>query len=107
MMQDQFENRAARRKVSVDELVTIDDLQMFKDQLINEIKSIFSKNGKPIKRWIKSNEVKKIFDISHGTLQTMRNSGEIPYTKMGGTLYYDQEEIEQCLLKRKKQRNGR
>lgn len=105
-MQDQYENKVVGKKVSVDELVTIGDLQVFKDQLINEIKAIFSKNGKPIKRWIKSNEVKKIFDISHGTLQTMRNSGEIPFTKMGGTLYYDQEEIEQCLLKRKKKKNG-
>jgi predicted DNA-binding transcriptional regulator AlpA len=99
---EQFDRGGVKRKISVDELVTITDLEIFKTQLIREIKSLFSKNGRPIKRWLKSNEVRDILGVSHGTLQTMRNSGEIPFTKMGGTLYYDQDEIDDCFAKRKK-----
>jgi hypothetical protein len=31
--------------------------------------------------------------ISPGTLQTLRLNGTIPFTKIGGVLFYDEEDI--------------
>ncbi|RRN77387.1 DNA-binding protein, partial [Pseudoxanthomonas sp. SGD-10] len=36
---------------------------------------------------------KKILGISHGFLQTLRDSGTLPFTKIGGSIYYDFEDI--------------
>ena len=38
-------------------------------------------------------EVMKLLGISPGPLQNMRINGTIPYTKVGGILYYDYHEI--------------
>jgi len=35
--------------------------------------------------------------ISPGTLQNMRINGTIPFTKMGGILFYDSEDIRKIL----------
>jgi hypothetical protein len=35
--------------------------------------------------------------ISPGTLQNLKNSGVIPFSKMGGIHFYDSEEIQRLL----------
>jgi isocitrate dehydrogenase kinase/phosphatase len=37
--------------------------------------------------------VRKLLGISPGTLQNLRINGTLPYTKIGGVLFYDYEEI--------------
>jgi hypothetical protein len=58
--------------------------------------------GKPAKRWLRSVEVRKLLNISPGTLQTLRNNGTLPYTKIGGLIYYDAYQIDQILLSQKR-----
>lgn len=41
---------------------------------------------------MKSHEVRRLLKISPGTLQTLKSSGILPYTKMGGVHFYDYEE---------------
>jgi hypothetical protein len=53
--------------------------------------------NKPPKRWLKSHEVKKILGISPGTLQSLRDTGKIPFKKVGGLIYYDASEIDTLL----------
>jgi hypothetical protein len=74
-------------------VVTQDDLKQFKSELLNEIKDlILSKESD--KRWLRSHEVRKLLgNISPGKLQDMRNKGEIPYKRIGGTLLYDPNEV--------------
>ena len=48
-------------------------------------------------KWIKNREVKKLLQISNSTLQTLRANGTLSYTKIGGILYYDAEEIEKMM----------
>jgi 5-bromo-4-chloroindolyl phosphate hydrolysis protein len=48
---------------------------------------------------IKTREVRKILKVSASTLQTMRNKGEIPFTRMGGLLLYDYNDIRNMLRK--------
>jgi len=59
--------------------------------------------AKPPKRWLKSHEVKKMLQISYSTLQMLRNTGKIPYTRIGGLIYYDAAEIERILETEKKE----
>jgi len=73
-------------------LVTVQDLQNMKDEIISELALI---KGKTItqKEWLKSAEVMEMLSISTGTLQNLRINGEIPYTRIGGTLYYERKAI--------------
>ena len=80
---------------SRDQLLTQGDLVDFKEDMLQELKRILKEclNGQPGKKWLKSAEVKKLLGISHGFLQSLRDSGVLPYTKIGGSIYYDYEDI--------------
>ncbi|NDV15777.1 helix-turn-helix domain-containing protein [Muricauda sp. TY007] len=79
-------------------IVTTEDLMEFKLELLDDIKQLLQNhNGHPLKKWLKSPEVMKLLGISSGTLQNLRINGTLPYTKVGGTLYYDYEDIAQLM----------
>jgi hypothetical protein len=79
-------------------IVTIEDLDEFKRTLLNEIKQLLITHGKVgINHWIKSSEVMSKLDVSPGTLQNFRINGTIPFTKLGGIIYYDEEKINEIL----------
>jgi hypothetical protein len=87
-----------------DQLVTLADLQLFKTEILLGIQQLLSGNKTTErKKWLKSYEVRAVLDISVGTLQTLRTNGTLPYTKVGGIIYYDQEDIEKLLSSK----NGR
>lgn len=82
------------------ELITKDDLEVFKQELIAEIrKSRFNlKNTDHTqKEWLKSYEVRKLLGISAGTLQNLRLNETLPYTKIGGLMYYRYEDIRKLM----------
>jgi hypothetical protein len=79
-------------------IITTDDLQTFKIELLEDIKILLKESsGQPGKKWLKSYEVQKVLGISAGTLQTLRNNETIEYTKIGGVIYYDYNEIQKML----------
>lgn len=81
-------------------VLTTEDLQEFKKELLQELKFLFPNNqATQNKKWLKSKEVRNMLSISPGTLQTLRINGTIPYTKMGGVIYYDNDEILRILQK--------
>jgi len=43
----------------------------------------------------------EMLSISSGTLQNLRINRDIPFTKMGGTLYYETSEVVKALNKYK------
>lgn len=91
------------QKPSGAQLVTLDDLEKFRVTLMMDIKLMLEANlGKPAKRWLKSHEVRKLLNISGGTLQTLRNNGKLPYTRIGGLIYYDAVEVDRILTDRKR-----
>ena len=79
-------------------ILTQEDLRVFKDDLIKEIKELFMAEVSPPKKWLKTDEVKKLLKVSPGTLQTLRINGTLQYTKLGGILYYDYEHIEKTMI---------
>ena len=84
------------------QIITTDDLREFKIELLDEIRIIVSEQKTPAtKKWLKSSEVRGILNISPGTLQTLRINGTLPYTKIGGTNYYNFTDIEKLLSKNK------
>lgn len=78
-------------------IITTDDLREFKMELLEEIKELFNAKGSNSKKWLKSTDVMKMLKISPGTLQNLRSNGTIPYTKIGGLIYYDAGEIERVM----------
>ncbi len=79
-------------------IITTQDLNEFKIELLEDIKDLLNKQSDIAqKKWIKSNEVKKLLGISPGTLQNLRINGTLPYTRIGGVLYYNYQEIMEVL----------
>tara|TARA_B100000795_G_scaffold123513_1_gene92060 strand:+ start:388 stop:654 length:267 start_codon:yes stop_codon:yes gene_type:complete len=79
-------------------LVTVQDLQELKAEIISEITLIAAKVTTQ-KEWLRSSEVMEMLSISSGTLQNLRINRDIPFSKMGGTLYYERAEVVQALNK--------
>ncbi len=88
-------------------IITTDDLREFKVELFEELKNILSQQHSQLtpKRYLKSSEVMDLLQISPGTLQNLRINGTLPYTKIGGIIYYDAQEIQQILSDNRVQNN--
>lgn len=86
---------------SQDRLVTIADLAQLRIELLQEMKHLLSqKQTAPEKQWLKTGEVQKLLQVSPGTLQHLRDTGQIPFTKLGGIIYYDYAVLKEMLAKR-------
>ncbi|UGS22328.1 helix-turn-helix domain-containing protein [Flavobacterium cyclinae] len=81
------------------ELITREDLNEFRSLLLNDLKEIIQSNSQKTKQWLKSNEVRKLLNISPGTLQNLRINGTLSYTKIGGINYYKYDDIVKMLEK--------
>ena len=79
------------------EVITRSDFQLLKDELIAELKALFSPSDQGQKAWLKSNEVRKLLSCSHGTLQNLRIKGILTPNKIGGVWYYQTEQISNLL----------
>lgn len=88
-------------------IVTVDDLLTFKSEMINHLEKVKEEILQNLPQSIppaeqelnllKSFQVQKLLGISAGTLQTLRINGTIPYTKVGGVIYYDRQDIMKIL----------
>lgn len=78
------------------ELITRDDLRRL-ENLLNEIKQIVQPGQSQPNKWLKSSEVRKMLNISPGTLQNLRINGTLRFTKMGSIMYYKLEDINKVL----------
>jgi hypothetical protein len=79
------------------ELLTKEDLETFKKEIMQEIKAHIYPQGVHDKKWLKSVDVRKLLSISPGTLQNLRINGALSYTKVGSILYYKLEDINKVL----------
>ena len=77
------------------ELLTKDDLQEFRRQLLTDIKDLLNA-GQP-KKWLKTKEVMALLDLSEVTLNGLRANGTIPFKKLGGICYYNADDIETAM----------
>lgn len=78
--------------------VTKEDLQQFGALLIGTIRKMIEgvpATGKETLQtdWLKSRAVRKMLDISPGTLQNLRITGKVRFKKVLGSYYYSKEDL--------------
>jgi hypothetical protein len=84
--------------IFANQVTSVEDLVNFKKELISEIKELITTHAAhPVKRWLKSFEVKELLHISTGTLHNLRTNGTLPFTKIGGVVFYDMIAVERIL----------
>ena len=86
--------------------VTYGDLQMIKQALREEIvqdlrRLLAEQTPQPQKKWLKNSAVRDLLGVSAGTLQSMRDNGVLPFSRIGRHFYYDPAEIEAVIERRK------
>lgn len=87
-----------RESIRRDQLLTVQDLFDFKNQLLSDICALLkTQPASAGHRWLKSIEIRKMLQISAGKLQYLRDKKVIPFTKLGGVTYYDVVEIEKLM----------
>lgn len=81
------------------EIITREDLEQFKKELLAEFRALlFSDKTEKIQdEWLRSSQVKKMLHISAGTLQNLRIQCHLPFTKIGGLIYYKRKDIERLM----------
>ncbi|PSL44968.1 hypothetical protein CLV51_105343 [Chitinophaga niastensis] len=75
------------------EILTREDLAVFKTELFHELRDLINSPGAQPRKWLKSYEVRDMLGISPGTLQNMRINGTLSFTKIGGLIFYDFNDI--------------
>lgn len=80
-----------------DELLTKKDLEEFKNELFSLLKPLTETSNLQQQKWLRSQDVRKMLQISAGTLQNLRVSGTITYNKVGHIFFYKAADIERML----------
>lgn len=82
------------------EFITKNDLLELKREIISEVSNLLTGTNES-KKWLKSADVRKMLSISPGTLQNLRVSRVLPFTKIGGTVFYDYNDVMKVMQKNK------
>ncbi|MHB1179565.1 MAG: helix-turn-helix domain-containing protein [Daejeonella sp.] len=79
------------------EIITKEDLEQFKSELLEDLLKVLQSNQPQAKQWLKSQDVRKLLNISPGTLQNLRINGTLRFTRIGGIFYYKDQDITKIL----------
>ena len=82
------------------EVLTKEDLEVFRIQLLHDIKDIVSGVIKPVTpkpEGYKTTDVRKMLGCSVNKLVSLRVSRKLRTKKIGGTVYYNRDDIRQLL----------
>jgi hypothetical protein len=89
------------------DLITKEDFQEFKAELFSMLEKFgMTKAEHKYTEWLKSGEVRKLLKISAGTLQNLRITGVLRYTRVGKMFYYKYEDIIKVMEDNKSDRKG-
>lgn len=81
------------------QLVTLADLEKFKEQMLSEMRRLAGGGTQHSKQWLKSREVRKLLGVSPGKLHAMRVSRQLSFMRIGGVIYYDRVDIHKMFEK--------
>ena len=79
------------------EVITREDLNEFRTLLLSDLNAMFNSKPQQQKQWLKSSEVRKLLNISPGTLQNLRINGVLSYTKVSGIIFYAYADLQKVL----------
>jgi hypothetical protein len=96
MSEQVFRNLILEDKMNL-EILTKEDLEEFKHELLTEIRQLMQPVSGQNKKWLRSAEVGKLLHISPGTLQNLRINGTLHFTRIGSIMYYKAEDISKLL----------
>ncbi len=69
------------------------------------VESLCRENGdKAMQEWLDNEDVCWICDISKRTLQTLRDNGTLPYSRIAHKIYYRPEDVERLMKKLNKRK---
>lgn len=67
------------------------------DNLFLEIAEIRKTLSEQTKTWLRTNEAAEYLSISNTQLHLLKQNGILPFSKIGGTLYFKKSDIDQIL----------
>lgn len=74
--------------------ITKEDLRLFAQTIIGELKELLTKQSKESTlEWVKAKVARQLLSISPASLQTLRISGKLQYRKILGSYYYNRKDI--------------
>jgi len=79
------------------EIITKEDLEAFRQTLLNDLKVLLATNKTERKEWLRCADVRKILKVSTGTVQNLRISGRLKSQKVGGIHFYKLTDIENMI----------
>jgi hypothetical protein len=82
------------------ELITKDDLEKFRQTLLEDIRLIIQPSVKPLDEWLRCSEVRDLMKISTGTIQNLRITGKLKSNKVGGIHFYRRSDVEKMIVGR-------
>ena len=83
------------------EFITKDDLEQFKQELFAELRRPTFRaplKKEQQKQWLKSHEVRQLLGVSPGTLQNLRRNGTLRFSKIGGLMFYQYDDVEKLVI---------
>lgn len=83
----------------MDENITKEDLRQFGLLLQDKMQQIFmqlncSQNESVEPQWLKSKAVRRLLDISAGSVKNLRISHKVRFKKVLGSYYYNREDLQ-------------
>jgi hypothetical protein len=83
----------------MEEIVTKEDLRQFGLLLVDNMRTIIRETNSPKKEsadpeWLKSKSVRKLLDISAGSVQNLRTAQKVRFKKVLGSYYYNKEDLQ-------------
>ncbi len=65
------------------------------ESFAERVESLCRENGeKTMREWLDNEAVCRTFDLSKRTLQTHRDNGTLPHTRIGNKMYYKAEDLQ-------------
>lgn len=82
----------------MEEIITKEDLKQFGLLLLDNMRTIIRESNNGITEvlqpeWLKSKAVRKLLDISAGSVQNLRVSQKVRFKKVLGSYYYNKEDL--------------
>lgn len=79
------------------DFITKDDFQQFRQEILTEIRALLTPEIQESKQWLRSRDVRKMLNISFGTLQNFRITNKLEFTKVGSIFFYKYEDVVKLL----------
>ncbi|MFC2080880.1 helix-turn-helix domain-containing protein [Bacteroidota bacterium] len=83
------------------ELLTRKDLYDLEAKIMDKLNKLSEKDDNR-KKWYRTADLIKILNLSASSIQSLRTSGTLPFSKVGGTLFYDPNDVKEMITKNKK-----